>query len=75
MKVIIDGNEVECLNDVKVIYEDEMIGMNDREQECFGQLHVTMTCEGMIADLIEDGSDEVDRTMAWETLDIIERCI
>jgi len=45
MKVIIDGNEVECLNDVKVIYDDQM-----DEDENPTQIHVTATYEGLIID-------------------------
>jgi hypothetical protein len=74
MKVMIDGREIQALNDVCVIYEDQLLGMSDRNQEVYGQLHVKLTSEGMIADVIEDGSDEVDRSMWQETTDIVELC-
>jgi hypothetical protein len=48
MKVMIDGEEVKCLNDVKVIYED----INEEGEE----LHVTLNGEGMVTDVTPDGS-------------------
>ena len=74
MKILIDGKEVKFEDNVKIIYEDEFIGMAG-DAEIYGQLHVTMTSEGLIADVIEDGSADVDRTLAWQTEDLIEACI
>jgi len=77
MKLIVDGKEVQFDNQVKVIYEDEFVGMDDRDREVYGQLHVTLTHEGLIADLFEEDNDtqECDRTMCMETNDLIEQCI
>ena len=68
MKVLIDGKEVECLNDVKIIYENEPIVRS--MGEAYGNLEVTLNSEGMIADTWFDGN--VISSM-WKTKeDIIE---
>lgn len=46
MKVLIDGEEVEVLNDVKIIYEG--LGLEEDEQ-----LHITATSEGLIHDVFD----------------------
>ena len=79
MKVIIDGKEVPCQNDVKVIYEDEIIdaeygyanGYPLDPKVTRGELHITLNCEGMVADTIHDGEQYKS---TWEDIeDIIER--
>jgi hypothetical protein len=66
MLVIIDGQKIKVENDVKIIYEsfdpDEPV-----------DLHVTMTSEGMIQDLVQDG--EVIDSHAEEVLNIAEKFI
>ena len=58
MIVLIDGNEVECNNDVKVIWDDEY-------PESDMELHVTVTSEGVILDRFtrQDDSDETGLSM------------
>ncbi len=53
MKVFIDGEEVVCNNDVKVIWDDEY-------PEDDMELHTTVTSEGAILDRFtcQDDSDE-----------------
>lgn len=74
MKVFIDGKVVKC-DSITVVYEDELFGMNDQDQEVYGELHIILNSEGVITDLIEDGSDDVDQTMCYEPYDLIEQCI
>jgi hypothetical protein len=45
MKVLIDGEEVECLNNVKVIYEEG--------DENGDELHVTLNGEGQVLDVVD----------------------
>jgi len=66
MIVLVDGKEIECNNDVKVIHEDPM--SPDRE------LHITLTHEGMIADVIDADYDVSIITTSLELLDIHEMC-
>jgi len=49
MKVFIDGKEVEFQNDVKIRYEVEPVDGITEESD----LDVTLTCEGIILDLVE----------------------
>jgi len=60
MKVLIDGKEVECLNDVKVIYEQE--DDQGRPQE----LHVIANCEGLITDVFDFEGELVDTACVCE---------
>lgn len=55
MIVLIDGKEVEVKNDVKVIVPVVDI-FNDAAT---GELHVTLTYEGLILDYISPGSEEI----------------
>ena len=73
MKILIDNVEVECLDGVRVIYEDQIINEDDTE----GEVHVKLTSEGMIVDVIgPDG--EVDhgvvRTMWQGIADLMDEC-
>ena len=53
MKLLVDGKEIAVQNDVKVIYDDVCIDMDaDTEEEVHGELHATLTHEGLIMDLI-----------------------
>jgi len=78
MKVLIDGKEVKCLNDIKVIYDGVVFGMNDDDLDLEGELHVALNCEGIVADLIsvcEDGDAEVIGTMSNTYGEMSEWCI
>ena len=78
MKVFIDGKAMCVQNDVKVIYEDVIFGMNDENQDEIGELHVALNCEGIVADLIsecEDGDAEVIGTMSNTYGEMTEWCI
>ena len=69
MKVFIDGKQVECNNDVKIIYEGKDIG---HDEMVSGELHLTITNEALIADTFKDNG-KMYLTM-WEDLaDIIEK--
>jgi len=69
MKVLIDGKEVECLNDVKVIYDDILVNKEGTE----GELHVILNCEGMVTDLFFD--DEIVATMSRLAAELADDCI
>jgi len=64
MKVLIDGQEVECLNDVKVIYEEI-----DEENN---QLHITCNSEGMVTDVLDECGSRVEKTFWGEPWHIAE---
>jgi hypothetical protein len=70
MKVLIDGVEIEVLNDVKVIYEEQLIDVDPAEGglDTYGQVHVTMNSEGMVIDVIEDGSNDIAST-TWKMVE------
>ncbi len=70
MKVLIDGKEVECLNDVKIIHENQLIDVKPSGKEVYGNLEITLTSEGMIADVWR--RKKVEKTMWKELEDIME---
>ena len=80
MKLFVDGEEVEFQNDVKVIYDDVCVDMDaDTDEEIHGELHATLTNEGMILDLITteitpDGDAEVLGTYATEYGEMATLC-
>jgi hypothetical protein len=74
MKVLIDGKEVECLNDVQIIYEDKVIDFcspADDEfrydgycgDEVIGDIHITFNSEGMVTDTFRTGENDSYKTM------------
>ncbi len=65
MTVLIDGKEVKVTNDVKIIYSDF-----DAEAPNV-ELHLTVTYEGLITDVIEAG--EVLATASDMAQDLAER--
>jgi hypothetical protein len=65
MKVFIDGKQVKCLNDVKVVHEDVTSGEN-----VYDSLEITLNSEGMIADTWKKNT--IHRTMWKDLEDIIE---
>ena len=76
MKVLIDGKEVVCNNDVKVIFDtgeyldegDLGEGMQDVEVEP----HLTVNHEGVIVDNIKEGQVF---TTSWRTIqELVEEC-
>jgi hypothetical protein len=78
VKVLIDGKEVEVKNDVKVIYDDVAIDVNVESGEAeWGEMHVTLTHEGQIVDLIgnfDNGESEVVATHAEEYGEMATHC-
>ena len=78
MQVLIDGKEVECKNDIRVMYDGVIFGMDDDGNDEEGELHVILNCEGMVLDLIsecEDGDAEVVGTMSQTYGEMAEYCI
>lgn len=67
MIVIVDGQEIKVGNDVKVIYES----FDPDEPDV--DLHITLTSEGMIQDIVRDG--EVVDSNAEEVLDIADKFV
>ena len=78
MKVIIDGEEVECNESVTIIHEDQIIGKAwagdataydtlEEIEEMAGQVHIKCTSEGIIVDVV-DVEGEVATSM-WQTVD------
>ena len=75
MRVFIDGTEVSVQNDVKIIHDEVCLGESDNEQDgdvIVGELHLTLTHEGLITDAIVGG--EVYKTAATDIEDLQERC-
>jgi len=69
MKVLIDGKEVEVLNDVKVIWDDQFI--NDDCDE--GNLILTANHEGVVLDAC-DKAGELWGTTSIMADDLVELC-
>jgi len=69
MKVMIDGKNVKCNSEVRVIHETTIWhGCKETEAE----LHMIISDEGMITDLVIDG--EAEKT-GWSMIeDIAEEC-
>ena len=57
MKVLIDGKEVRVQNDIRVIYDEIIYGMDDNDKDLEGQLQVVLTHEGMIGDVFDEDGD------------------
>jgi len=66
MIVQIDGETIEVCEQVKIIYE-----IGDPETESEQELHIALTDEGLIADVIEEG--EVVNTTAIDLENIFDR--
>jgi len=63
MIVQIDGETIEVCEQVKIIYE-----IGDPETESEQELHIALTDEGLIADVIEEGDPDL-KIMLLETGD------
>ena len=76
MKVLIDGKEVVCHNDVKVIYDHQEYYDEDREGNGVQvEPHLIITHEGIILDNIAQNEEgQVFSTMSQEINDLIELC-
>ena len=72
MKVLIDGKEVEVLNDVKIIYEDEEFYNKDADDLVDSELHLTANPKGLVIDIIQEGQTITD-TCWHTTIDLAER--
>jgi hypothetical protein len=70
MKVFIDGKQVKCLNDVKVVHEDELLDVLPSGENVYGSLEITLNSEGMIADTYY--GRKIHGTMWKDLEDIIE---
>lgn len=71
MKVLIDGKPVKALTDVKVIHEEQTACDPDGHLVEDAELHLTLTHEGMVIDVIRGG--EVVATVPW-TLEQLVGC-
>jgi hypothetical protein len=78
MKVLIDGNEVKVQNDVCIIYDGIVYGMDDKYKDLEGELHVVLNYEGIVLDLINPNSgedSEIIGTMSNTAGEMAEWCI
>jgi len=73
MIVLIDGKEVEVLNNVKIIYSGVKSSWMIDDEEIEAEFHVTLTNEGIITDVVHD--DEIIGTMSQTTRELAEDCI
>jgi len=64
MKVLIDGEEIEFLNDVKIIWDETHDNWGQKDES-----HLTATSEGIIVDMVQkDGT--VAETQSVEVSDL-----
>ena len=75
MKVLIDGKEVECNNDVKVIFDDGGYYDEADGNEVEVEPHLSITHEGLILDnIVTKEESQIFSTMAFELDCMIEQC-
>ena len=74
MRVLIDGQEVPVQNDVKIIHEEICLGASESGdgEEIVGDLHLTLTHEGLITETFVNG--EVYKTASTDVEDLTEMC-
>lgn len=75
MKVLIDGVEYPCQNDVTVIYEDQLLDTSNGDEisDIDGQLHCRFNCEGLVLDFIPNGWTEGSHPSAYQLItDLLE---
>lgn len=74
MKVLIDGNEVKCENDVCVIYDDQVLELRNtnKGKDIWGQVHVKLNDEGLIIDTIKKKGTGYFRSFWAMVDDLIE---
>lgn len=70
MRLLVDGRVLKVDNDVRVIYDD-MIFENVDGDEVAVELHVVLTSEGIIEDVVY--GDEVIATNSLMAQEIVER--
>lgn len=70
MRLLVDGRVLKVDNDVRVIYDD-MIFENVDGDEVAVELHVVLTSEGVIEDVV--CGDEVIATNSLMAQEIVER--
>jgi hypothetical protein len=58
MKIYIDGQEVEALNDVR-ISDDIIYGMDEDGNDLEGHVQVVLTAEGVIVDVFDEDGDVI----------------
>jgi hypothetical protein len=70
MKVLIDGKEVKCENDVCVIYEDQVLELRKKNKgkDVWGQVHVKLNSEGLIVDTVKNNCKEFFKSF-WAMVD------
>lgn len=67
MKVLIDGEEVQVLRDVRIVQDIEL-------EDGPGHMMIVINNEGMVTDVFEDKSGEMHVT-GWSTYDdLVARC-
>jgi hypothetical protein len=71
MIVHVDGKPVTVLNNVKIIHDGIFDAGKDFDKNREVDLHLTLTYEGIIIDVIEDG--EVIGTQGLEIIDILDK--
>ena len=70
MKVLIDGKEVSVQNDVKIIYDDIPVLIDENETDT--TLYVTATHEGLIHDVFPSNSDTSLASKSQTASEIVE---
>ena len=73
MIILTDEKEIEISNDVKVIYDEVKSSWMIDDEEVEVELHVTLTNEGIITDVVHDG--EIIGTMSQTVVELTENCI
>jgi len=75
MKVIIDGVEVHVQNDVRIIHDDIIYGMDENEEDITGHLQIVLNHEGIIADIFDSDGEATGFTTGMMYEDIAELCL
>lgn len=69
MKVLIDGKEIEALNDVKVIMDGD-IHLSSEPEGDDAHMQLTITHEGLIIDVFKNSDNQIYSTASLESQDL-----
>jgi len=75
MIVLIDGKEVKVQNDVKIIYDGVVCDLDDDDKDIEAELHVTLTSEGIVTDVINSDDGGYVATMSRTYGELADDCI
>ena len=59
MKVLIDGKEVRVQNDIRIIYDEVIYGMDEDMTDLEGHLQVVLNHEGIVGDVFDEDGENI----------------